>query len=54
MNTRRIWSLWHELCNTNEIARKLKLKEWDVEHVVWTKMNEQHMRRKKLFREART
>ncbi len=52
MNTLRIWSLWHEKCSTAEIARRIKCEECDVEQVIWTKMNEQHTRRKKPFREV--
>ncbi len=46
MNTHRIWTLWQELCNTNEIARKIKVKECDVERVIWAEMNKQFIKRK--------
>ena len=34
MNQKRIWWLWDDKQNTNEIAKFLKLKESDVDRVI--------------------
>ncbi len=53
MKESAVWTIWKVTRqNTAEIARELKLSECDVEQVIWTKMNEQHTRRKKPFREV--
>ena len=43
MNAREIWTLWIvNRRNTAEIARKLKLKECDVDRVIARGINAQH------------
>ena len=47
---RSIWTRWSQhRQNTAVIARKLKLKECDVDSVVAQKINEQFMKPKKPF-----
>jgi len=49
-NIRSIWTRWSQhRQNTAVIARKLKLKECDVDSVIARKMNEQYLERKKPF-----